>query len=296
MSTTMMRPLTISNRPPLIRSSAEIIAVLLNEMADLSSSMRKRSNQKRMYPYWKACRICSTIYAILDSTQWMKDRGYCSKPCGKVTLANQPHMKNQQHKRKGRVIVCAVCGNERYKPAAWLRRIEIPTCSRRCNGLLRGPALGKHGYKGHLGWTKEGRARAILSTTGPRNHAWKGGVTYFRKHGNYKPIKYVRCPIAFHAMARKDGYVMEHRLMVAQAIGRVLLRVEVVHHIDHNPQNNVLTNFQLFANNRDHKLYEARGYPAPLWPLLPLSTTEERFGAFKSQLELFSPAEMVKAS
>ena len=31
-------------------------------------------------------------------------------------------------------------------------------------------------------------------------------------------------------MARKDGYIMEHRLLVAKAMGRLLKRTEVVHH------------------------------------------------------------------
>jgi hypothetical protein len=91
---------------------------------------------------------------------------------------------------------------------------------------------------------------------GPANPAWKDGVTYFRKHGNYKPIKYVRCPIEFLAMARKDGYVMEHRLIVATATGRALLGVEVVHHKNHDPQDNRLENLELFASNQEHKKTE----------------------------------------
>ncbi len=90
-------------------------------------------------------------------------------------------------------------------------------------------------------------------------------MTYFRKHGNYKPIKYVRCPLEFMAMARKDGYVMEHRLLVARALDRCLERVETVHHANHDLQDNRLENLMLFASNRDHKLYEARGTPAPTW-------------------------------
>ena len=93
---------------------------------------------------------------------------------------------------------------------------------------------------------------------GPENPAWKGGVTYFRKHGNYKPIKYVRCPMEFMAMARKDGYVMEHRLIVAKALGRCLKRTEVVHHKNHDPQDNRLENLELFASNGEHKREEAR--------------------------------------
>ena len=91
---------------------------------------------------------------------------------------------------------------------------------------------------------------------GAQNPAWKGGVTYKRPKGNYKGVKYVRCPQAFLAMARKDGYVMEHRLVVAQHLNMILTRTQVVHHIDHNPANNSPENLVLFANNTEHKKYE----------------------------------------
>lgn len=67
------------------------------------------------------------------------------------------------------------------------------------------------------------------------------------------------------AMARSDGYVMEHRLVVATALGRPLLRTECVHHINHDPLDNRLANLELFACNRDHKLYEAHKTPLPVW-------------------------------
>jgi hypothetical protein len=114
---------------------------------------------------------------------------------------------------------------------------------------------------------------------GENNPAWKGGVTYFRKHGNYKPIKYVRCPLEFVAMARKDGYVMEHRLIVAQELGRCLLRSEVVHHINHDPQDNRLGNLMLFSSNTAHKKYEHHGEPQPLWQPLRPSITPAKSGA-----------------
>ncbi len=57
-------------------------------------------------------------------------------------------------------------------------------------------------------------------------------------------------------MARRDGYVMEHRLVMAQWVGRPLTRVETVHHLDHDPLNNARTNLQLWPTNRDHKLWE----------------------------------------
>ena len=57
-------------------------------------------------------------------------------------------------------------------------------------------------------------------------------------------------------MARKDGYVMEHRLVMAQSLGRLLMRTEVVHHIDHNPANNSINNLKLFTSNGQHKRAE----------------------------------------
>jgi hypothetical protein len=107
---------------------------------------------------------------------------------------------------------------------------------------------------GHLGpkaRTPESYAKAAMK--GKANPAWKGGVTYWRKKGNYPAIKYVRAPMWALPMARKDGYVMEHRLLMAQMVGRLLARAECVHHRDHDPLNNEPTNLELWPTNADHK-------------------------------------------
>jgi hypothetical protein len=66
-------------------------------------------------------------------------------------------------------------------------------------------------------------------------------------------------------MSRSNGYVPEHRLRVAQALGRPLTRIETVHHENHDHTDNRIENLSLFKNNRDHKLYEAHGFPEPIW-------------------------------
>jgi hypothetical protein len=151
---------------------------------------------------------------------------------------------------------CADCGKAIKVFPRTLKRVKAPTCSRQCSGKMRGREWAVHGHKGRAAWTAESEASYRSKMTGPNNPAWKGGATYFRKHGNYKPIKYVRCPADLMPMARADGYVMEHRLVVARMAGYCLTRTEVVHHVDHDPQNNAGDNLELWPDNRSHKAAE----------------------------------------
>ena len=54
-----------------------------------------------------------------------------------------------------------------------------------------------------------------------------------------------------HPFADSKGYVMHHRLIVEQSIGRHLTADEVVHHIDEDPSNNAIGNLRLMLK-RDH--------------------------------------------
>jgi hypothetical protein len=92
--------------------------------------------------------------------------------------------------------------------------------------------------------------------SGSANLAWKGGITFFKTHGNYTGVRYVRAPAWAKPMARADGYVMEHRLVMAEWCGRLLARTEVVNHLDHTPANNSRTNLELWPTNADHKRAE----------------------------------------
>lgn len=60
----------------------------------------------------------------------------------------------------------------------------------------------------------------------------------------------VFCPDS--PMARNGGYVLEHRLVMAQHLGRPLTAEEVVHHKDEIHHHNRIDNLRLFANNDDH--------------------------------------------
>ena len=136
-------------------------------------------------------------------------------------------------------VECVLCGTPMYRRPWTLAKGEGKYCSRACRNKAHPP--------------KDHKPPAMY---GESNPAWKGGVTLRSRKGNYVQVKYVRAPDWATLMARKDGYVMEHRLIMAQMVGRTLLRQETVHHIDHNPLNNDPSNLELHPDNRTHKLWE----------------------------------------
>lgn len=64
--------------------------------------------------------------------------------------------------------------------------------------------------------------------------------------GEYKMIY-----IPNHPFATKSGHVREHRLVMEKHLGRYLTKEEIVHHLDENTLNNVISNLQVM-NKKDH--------------------------------------------
>ncbi len=90
--------------------------------------------------------------------------------------------------------------------------------------------------------------------SGELNPAWKGGATLRRPKGNYAGPIYVRCPPDLRpTMGLANGYIAEHRLVMARWIGRPLTRSECVNHINHDPRDNRRANLDLWPTNGDHK-------------------------------------------
>ena len=208
----------------------------------------------KTYPK-KKCQICRTMWSPQNRYQAQRNKT-CSQKCASKQISKARTGKPIFKARRRKMVHCAACGTPVEKNLCHLKRVKNPTCSQHCKGILRGQDWARHGYKGRAAWTEASKNNYKKKMSGPNNPAWKGGVTYWRKHGNYKPIKYVRCPVDFLPMARKDGYVMEHRLLMAQKMGRCLTRTEVVHHKNHNPQDNTLSNLELFQSNQAHKKAE----------------------------------------
>lgn len=64
-----------------------------------------------------------------------------------------------------------------------------------------------------------------------------------------------------HPKATKNGYVLLHRVVMENHLGRLLNADEIVHHIDKNKKNNNITNLQLMTqkeHNHYHRLESGR--------------------------------------
>jgi fido (protein-threonine AMPylation protein) len=81
---------------------------------------------------------------------------------------------------------------------------------------------------------------------GERNGHWKGGIRHIKGYRHFYDPK--------HNLARKDGWVPEHRAIMQKHLRKNLLPEEVVHHKDKDDiENNNINNLKLFKNNGEHR-------------------------------------------
>lgn len=115
--------------------------------------------------------------------------------------------------------ICPVCKNMRWVILSVTKRIGFTGRCHKCNVSFRG------GYR----LKKGGR----YQTTGKT-----GGYVYIL----LQPDDF------FYPMTNPDGYVHEHRLVMAKHLGRLLHSWEIVHHKNHIRNDNRLENLELLSD------------------------------------------------
>lgn len=92
-----------------------------------------------------------------------------------------------------------------------------------------------------------------------RPRAVSPGVTGAR----YTDVRgYVRVWAPWHDNSDAQGWILEHRLVMALSLGRLLFEREVVHHVNGNRQDNRRENLMLFDDDQAHDAYEREhGWP-----------------------------------
>ena len=130
------------------------------------------------------------------------------------------------------------------------------------------------GYKGHkrriwlacnnCGWerwvilemSKPDKCRKCHNPKGEGSYYWRGGRTL---HCGYLLVVLASDDF-FYQMANNQGYIREHRLVMAKHLGRNLHRWELVHHKNGIRDDNRIENLELHGSIGEHSLNHSMGY------------------------------------
>lgn len=88
---------------------------------------------------------------------------------------------------------------------------------------------------------------------GRNNPCWSGGRIVLAGY------VFLYCPDHPTVQGKRKKYVQEHRLVMEEHLGRLLLPGEVIHHRNGNKQDNRLENLELFENHSRHVSREQKG-------------------------------------
>jgi len=121
--------------------------------------------------------------------------------------------------RKGKFLICPICGKEFYRKRRDLIKTKQNTCSYKCMGKMKS-----------------------VANKGSCNPKWRGGIIN-RPDGR----RCVYAPDNPNAVLYGGTHILEYRLIVEQKLGRPLTATEIVHHTNGDVTDNSPDNLEVIT-------------------------------------------------
>lgn len=148
--------------------------------------------------------------------------------------------------------IAEITGTTRKNVEYWMNKFGLPRrndqerFTDRCLQKISETGKGRVPFsKGLTKYDHPAIMKISEKLSGENNYWWNGGV-HITSSG-YKMVV-----SRDHPNTNRDGYVLEHRLVMESIIGRFLTPEEIVHHRDHDRLNNDKNNLFLFPDNASH--------------------------------------------
>lgn len=174
----------------------------------------------------------------------------CPKQYQRLLSAGSQKIRKRKLGSHGELILEGKFECQECHKIRWVSGLSAGTLTKNTRGRCCGTKPG-------LKKLEEG---GFIGKTGPEHQNWKGGRST-REDGYVLISVPPSSPYASMCAtpSSKGGYrqIFEHRLIMAQHLGRLLQSGEVVHHKDGNPSNNLIENLQLLSKS-EHTALEQR--------------------------------------
>lgn len=208
------------------------------------------------------CDWCGQPFTCKESIA-AKGRRFCTAKCF-AAYRRSKHM----------TTYCENCGKEidTYKNEGNRKRYCTISCAMSArNRTDQNPSYHRDvsGEKNPMyGKGRSGKDNPMYGRKASAHPLWKGKP---KKHPAGYIMVYAPLDHPIHATG-SGPYILEHRLVMEQHLGRYLEPEETVHHIDGDPTNNAIENLCLYSSKSEHML---EGHPGGRWAKLRQQEKQE---------------------